>query len=756
MLRDLWNELRFWDYGTVTDPKKSLMGNEDLFSLMGHALQWLLAVIIVAAIMVSLYEACSRNRRKRIWNAVHHCLLPITIIAWVMGFLTYCVGTWVPGGPSFFSVVPMAIIHATGMFIMESDISAIRSAPHNSTLFMFFFNLSHFLAMLCSMAFVLHHFGFFLIRHLAIRMHSYWPLATDRNLYIMWGVNPNSLLLARDVFEKENLEKTIVFVRTYEDAESQSRRIGFQRFFDLIKLKDAELEQLHGIDCHVVSSFQRLSNLVLADTTHYEDVLGGMLRLRPLVRMIRRTTGTVNFIMLGDDSDSNIRAVVNLLKDKSIQGKDTHIYCHARKSIKNDFVEHYGLYHPEAGHGVKVHLVDSAYLSILDLKSRAEYQPVSMTEPTPMATVEKDFNALIVGFGETGEEAFRYLYEFASFVKADGSRTGFNCTVIDRRMDVLAGRFLDGCPGLRQDARLQWEKAEVGTSRFWDVAANALQDVNCVVLALNDDELQTNLMVQIFRKLCQQRTNDQLAKVKIFVRIYNGTSSSRITEFARLVRQTNQDDETLVKGFAGPEIVPFGFPEKIYVYDRILDDKVLRQAKDYNYNYQTVLAERDDISDQDSETIWRDCFEDMPTILDTIRQRNRLKAQQGRAPESTNRMLVVQDVVRQIEENISNSMHQLTKQALAAPIAGVTLDRTPATISYIGGTEAEKTLLLNLARCEHERWIASHILKGYVYGPAKDHRLKTHPDIAPWDTLDDYTKSYDCCVVDTTLRNYRN
>lgn len=376
-----------------------------------------------------------------------------------------------------------------------------------------------------------------------------------------------------------------------------------------------------------------------------------------------------------------------------------------------------------------------------------------MLNPTDKATVEDDFNALIIGFGETGEEAFRFLYEFSSFVRSDGNRSGFNCTIVDRNTNILKGEFLEKCPGLKHNNGIKWEQAEVGSNRFWEITNEALQNINCVVLTLNNDEMQMNLMSRIFRKLCILRENKELSKVKIFVRIYDSTNSSRIKELAELIRITNQDDESSKNGFEGPEIIPFAQPENLYTPENIFDNTVLLEAKKYNYNYQLVLAEIDDITTKDAKTIWNECFENINNIISTIRERNERKKKKGKKPDSTNRMLIAQDVIRQIEENISNSKHQQTKLALAKHILGVSLKRRPTTIQYSDVSEKERETLLNIARCEHERWIASHILKGYVYGVNKDHRLKTHPDITSWENLDEYTQSYDCSVVDTTLKN---
>lgn len=61
-------------------------------------------------------------------------------------------------------------------------------------------------------------------------------------------------------------------------------------------------------------------------------------------------------------------------------------------------------------------------------------------------------------------------------------------------------------------------------------------------------------------------------------------------------------------------------------------------------------------------------------------------------------------------------------------------------------------LLQNIAILEHERWIASHKLMGFTYGPKIDMVKKQHPDMVHWSELSEETQSYDSNVVDTTIK----
>lgn len=48
-----------------------------------------------------------------------------------------------------------------------------------------------------------------------------------------------------------------------------------------------------------------------------------------------------------------------------------------------------------------------------------------------------------------------------------------------------------------------------------------------------------------------------------------------------------------------------------------------------------------------------------------------------------------------------------------------------------------------LARAEHRRWCANRRLAGYRHGPVRDDAARIHPDLVPWEALDERTRDYD-------------
>ena len=97
---------------------------------------------------------------------------------------------------------------------------------------------------------------------------------------------------------------------------------------------------------------------------------------------------------------------------RSAGGKRPEIFVHARRSANNEIFDHYSQYDEES-HRMKIKIVDSAYLSVATLKQDERTLPVNCIKiDQSTGLVDSPFTALIVGFGATGQEAFKFLYEY--------------------------------------------------------------------------------------------------------------------------------------------------------------------------------------------------------------------------------------------------------------------------------------------------------------------------------------------------------
>ena len=64
-----------------------------------------------------------------------------------------------------------------------------------------------------------------------------------------------------------------------------------------------------------------------------------------------------------------------------------------------------------------------------------------------------------------------------------------------------------------------------------------------------------------------------------------------------------------------------------------------------------------------------------------------------------------------------------------------------------------KEILEQMAELEHRRWMASSVVSGFRFGEKRDELIKrTHPDIVPYDRLDEDTKNYDRNVIESLVK----
>lgn len=64
-------------------------------------------------------------------------------------------------------------------------------------------------------------------------------------------------------------------------------------------------------------------------------------------------------------------------------------------------------------------------------------------------------------------------------------------------------------------------------------------------------------------------------------------------------------------------------------------------------------------------------------------------------------------------------------------------------------------LMERLAEHVHDTWMASRLEEGWVYGPERSDRLKTHPGLVPYEKLSETEKAYDRNTALATLQFIR-
>lgn len=705
----------------------------DLLCLIMLGTLWCIAIgIILWYVVIPRVVNLSSTRKKSIRSWIEDHLLSMFFVVWSYGFVVYFVGTFV--NPlltgtlsSLLSVVPMAMLHATEMFLGQSDISAIHSDRHESFWYMILFDTCHFLAALVTLFFVFNHLGYYLKSHLVLRKEKSGKGTYD-SLYVFWNVNDESLTLAKSIADKKKgTNYRIVFINTPTDENYGSQKLSFSRFFNFVSLRDNQMEQLEDIpEAILISSYHKLPNLDIDEEDI--DVLGEKLHLHELVGMIDRTNDSnlnnsdigVHLFFLGEDRDANINSTINIICDSRIRIKQVNIYCQARRNAKTQWMNHYNLVHPEQR--TQIHVIDTASLSIMQLKQNPKHHPVNFVEFDPNTGFIKDnsvFRSAIIGFGETGLEALRFLYEFGTFVTPERKRAANEGTffVTDDKMSSREGYFYAKASSLRYNNEIVLKDYVIGTEEFWNSMTKKLSELNYIVIAVGNDNLGIDTAIDFCTIARRMRSEEDKRKLTIYVRSYEAANIKRLEKVQQDINESCKDFNIRI------EI--FGSIEQLFTYDLIIDSTIMKEARKYNYSYEKGTSPS---TEKEEEECW-----------------NRVLGIKTE-PNSQYSLTDFEEIERKRKQNICNSLHRHTKTHIMK-ICDESLN-------------ISDKIKWNIAVMEHERWVACAKLAGWKSeGKIKDLRRKIHCDVCNWEDIRKWdakaqrsTQEYDLKVVNTSIR----
>lgn len=625
-----------------------------------------------------------------------------------------------------------------------------------------------------------------------IKLHKQTIVDTGHNhLYVFFGMNEPSRLLAKSIREKEKDQALIVFVENPRmDDDDQS---GWNNIVGLFTHRRQTFMEADEINARVTFSETKLCDIV-QENKSLADVLGEMnlMKLKELIQKLSMVQeAKLHVFLFSENEYENIRAMSVLATDTTIHDVKDKIqqrfYCHARRNGLNRVVEDIAI-----KRGLEVRIIDSSYLSIELLKADEKSHPVQLVDvdkdnPT---TVKSEFNGLVVGFDEAGQDALKFLYEFGAFVDSEATpehehRSPFYCVAIDKRMDDLQGVFVNFAPAamcqynMNGRKMIELKQCDCQSSEFYTAILNNsfAKKINYVVIAVGDDELGMMLAIRILNHICRER--EDLSRLRIYVRSYRSDKESYMQKIADYYNEGyNKDNEKKKSYQTEAIIIPFGQKEKIYSYEMIINEELTEKGKVFQKCYAEMKGESE---------LW----EDRRKLLTGAAKKE--KDEDGKkvivnvpVGERVISLNDIRSLRRKESQDLSNALHVDTKMYLLLhsmpfgynwedfyeryfnkenkPQCEGSYDQ----IKYPYLTTQENQMILNLARLEHLRWNASHELLGYTKATGNlhgcDERPRQHNCLRPWQELDaegqtvtrkegwncDY-KSYDFGVVDITL-----
>ena len=611
---------------------------------------------------------------------------------------------------------------------------------------------------------------------------------SGQRVHVFFGDNPNSRLLSVDVHANNPGDWVLRIDYPGEgdtdvDASLWSRLLAA---FSPKSILNAEGVTVLKSRCSLSSvnpddftgSFGlNLKNWLIPETVVYlisEDAATNRKELRVLLQAISK----------GEDGK-----VENRISCKKI-------YCHGRRSELD--VESEYAYLPEKSQeaGFKYPEIifrDSSKLAIRSLtRSMGEnqksalpigYVKIAMDEQgDKLGYVESTFKSIIIGLGETGLEALKFLYEYASFPDKDGKKSPFFCRIFDKDIPNQRKKFyeeLSWSEPLAVDEKekeIEFINEEVNTDTFWTKFEEGIEEVNYIFICLGDDKLNLSIANAIlnhhlkgrdtgdrFVIMLKQRNPDEMvvrtiksinAKNNNCIRVfgeatemwrYEVISDNPLEEDAIRYYTTYQKANTYPAEFAIEEAPKFDIlPEKWedFIWGASEDQKKQIEADWINYLSSKTGEEKQALDNRWSEEL-REKWNKRNKTICSGNLKNRTAC------------------LRQRTQDFSNVLHASTKQALMPEWmlgrAREISDAIPGKFFgkfYDGEDEKAASVLHFLAVEEHLRWNASHILLGYKPGSKTDDLIKTHKCLKDYEALGNAVKHYDWLVVKTTLRLY--
>lgn len=714
--------------------------------------KWMLFFILgLIAVLILL-------RIRKVFNIISRNISYIAILVWLAGVFTYIVGFY-NDDITALSVIPRAVLSSFKMFVGSNELARVHEGLRNNPCYMSFFSVIHFLAACITSMFLFQMVGFKVRCWFNIRIHR-WFKSKRRVVHLFWGVNEESLLLAEDIREieknkPESQKSTIIFIDVDEEtADNSKRKINLAHITDVITVTDSEINRLLDVKALVGHCY---NGPALLDDDRLKDVFGA-LNLKAIRHIVRKSSASY-FYFMSDNEDMNLIGALNLQKDQRLLEMSVlpEIYVHASRDSRNEIFDHYSMYDSKSKR-MKIKVIDSAFLAITDLKQSEGSLPVNCMNPDKKTgLVDSPFTSLIIGFGQTGQEAFKFLYEFSAFVGPDMKKSKFKCYAIDEKMDGKRGLFKVKMPDIDEN-ELVLLKMSVNSTDYWDKIGSVINELNYVVISLNDDVIGLSTAVEFFKFALKSRSANA-PLLKIMVRCYKSSSENKMSEAIRNLNSSVKDSNFNIS------MSLFGEEKGIFKVNNTLHNSIVKGAKVFHYVYSNpdlscgTLWE--DIDESRWEKQWmKDFVKDEETGVSAVDKAIEKAKRKG---ISLSRYHAIYDIKRQKGQNISNVHHQKTKLILMGlddmelsvlkhyyDIVN-TRDNDSGKIEYKCSKE-EEALLHNLAMVEHARWVAAHKLMGFTRGPEKDMVKKEHPDMVNWDDLTEEVKSYDCKVIDTTIR----
>lgn len=515
-------------------------------------------------------------------------LTECAITIWFAGFCIYMIGFSHKIPDLNISVWLRSVLSSAEMFISHSDFIEIfleKESMATSPYYAIPFWIIHFLAVLISFLFLIRLFG---IKTKSWFVKYIWRFIKrePQDIFFFFGINRYSIILAKSI----TADKKIIFINTAnEHHEGGGHHLTLGKLFEPSgkNLKDS-MEEIDSIKNAIVLKASKKLHTALPHTSGNlkEGKLFEYMGINIcdfLMESAKTNKKKINFFFLSEDEQDNIKSAMALKNYfKELEKYDTtciDCYCHARANkINNTLISCPGLEH-------KVHLLDSSYYAVQQLKSNIKNHPINFVEvDKDKALVKTPFCGLVIGFGETGRDALRFLYEYSSFVcDESGNESKKQFIVVDEKLEGTKSGFIKDTPVLEatmENTEFNWCNYSTNSSKFWEMLKNKINTINYIVITIGDDKQAMDLAIQIAdfahmnRNFYQTGFNSRLKNFRIYLRVKNGDHFSTAEKICDTYNKEHKD-----------LIAVFGSEDSVFDYKTISIEHTHKAICKFYYGY---------------------------------------------------------------------------------------------------------------------------------------------------------------------------
>ena len=689
----------------------------------------LLSLIIIGgaiALLIALWNLLKwlkKNSSRRI-SRENKAFTAFAVGVFMCGVVIYFIGYDYAGtGENMVTLLLRSVLSSFEMFLSKSNLIGIADNCKKNEVYMLCFAIIHTLALTISTLFAVLCFG---------KRIQYWCRGKKWRLIgsravtnVFWGFNERSFVLAHDIANKSTTKERFIFVDFPLHEESPSKGQSFSGILGLFSYKINALRQMSGLRNSIMMRSSLRPSSVQNINTDFFDAMN-IYRLKQILDKSKE----IRFFILTDDEDANLKAALNMLNHNVCENKKFKIYCSARKTKLNRLIEETKVEH--------LKFIDDSRTSITQLKMDHDKggHPIDYVDiDKERGVVTSEFKALIVGFGTTGQDALRFLYEFSAFTGIDQKKSPVQLHVVDCNMDQLKGGFYQEVPGMSmlEGKEIFLHNLNFNSMEFNQFLDANINDLNYVIIATGNDEQNIEFASAIMERVFSQR-KEKAHHLKVFVRMYSEANRIKFNSAINVYAQFCENENYLPLEF-------FGDTKTLYTRDVIIDNRYEQQAKEFYKAYCKATS---------SSESWEE------------------RAEEEKNKSGDERIYGMRSLRRKEGQDKANCQHCYTKQQLLnlenrnEPLELPEWTETESILDHEGATENHWLVCLyNVAICEHLRWNASHLMMGYVpmtadvkkrFDDTCDERTKQHLCIVDWNQLPCGTQGYDYSVVKTTVQ----